>query len=110
MLPVGLGLLLELHSFWARILIVLLACIISYCTAFWCIRFDWIRGSFSYVKVGASRADIHALAEPEEDGRLYFAGEACNEAGNQCVHGAYTSGLRAANQVIRRWKDGAFAT
>ena len=33
----------------------------------------------------------------------YCTAQACNEAGNQCVHGAYTSGKRAAEQIVHHF-------
>jgi monoamine oxidase len=76
------------------------------------------RGSYSYLAVGATPADIEALAEPVSD-RLLFAGEATYRSHWAAAHGAYASGLRAAAQVAddpsilpsrnftenRRWRD-----
>ncbi|CEM04559.1 unnamed protein product [Vitrella brassicaformis CCMP3155] len=63
-------------------------------------------GSYSYHRPGGSADDIEELAtahpEPEShegvDTRpaVFFAGEATSIAGNQCVHGAMHSGVRAA--------------
>ena len=65
---------------------------------------DWLRdpyalGSYSFTRPGgwSQRA---VLATPTED-RLHFAGEATAEAPHyQTVHGAYTSGRRAAREVL----------
>lgn len=55
------------------------------------------RGSYVYLPVGATRADIDALAEP--DGRVGFAGEGTlfDYYGN--VHAAALSGLREAHRL-----------
>lgn len=58
------------------------------------------QGSFSYRKAGSSPADRDALAEAV-DGRIFFAGEATHARRYGTVHGAYLSGLRAAEEVVR---------
>lgn len=58
------------------------------------------RGAYSYIPVGASVETALCLSEPEWDGRLGFAGEACSVAGHQCVHGAMATGIRAARAII----------
>lgn len=55
-------------------------------------------GSYSFNQVGAGRWSRNALAEPI-DGVLFFAGEATSEDHPSTVHGAYSSGLRAAKQL-----------
>lgn len=56
------------------------------------------RGSYSYAKVG--HADDRArLAEPVED-RIFFAGEACSRSDYSTAHGAYRTGIDAAEQII----------
>jgi monoamine oxidase len=56
-------------------------------------------GAYSYVRVGGSRAPSR-LAEPLER-TLFFAGEAtCTHPDNGTLEGAFTSGLRAARQVL----------
>ena len=61
-----------------------------------------IRGSYSYAKPGA--ADCRAvLAEPVDD-RLLFAGEACSPKAFTTAHGAYASGVTAAETVLARLK------
>lgn len=49
-------------------------------------------GSYSFYAVGSSPADRDALARPEADGALRFAGEACNTHSFGTVHGAFLSG------------------
>lgn len=57
------------------------------------------RGSYSYLPPGATPADRATLAEPVA-GTLYFAGEATSENAPATVHGAYLSGVSAAEQII----------
>jgi monoamine oxidase len=59
----------------------------------------WARGGYSYARPGSvgSRA---ALAAPVED-RLFFAGEACSGSSFSTAHGAYETGLRAAQEALR---------
>lgn len=56
---------------------------------------QWARGSYSFPGLGSSSDDRRALAELV-DGRLVFAGEACEWDYHSTVHGAYLSGIRAA--------------
>jgi monoamine oxidase len=56
------------------------------------------RGSYSYALPG--KADCRErLAEPV-DGRLFFAGEACSKRDFSTAHGAYRTGIAAADQAI----------
>jgi monoamine oxidase len=56
-------------------------------------------GAYSYVPVGAITAPIR-LAEPVAD-TLFFAGEATNSDGHSgTVHGAITTGYRAADELL----------
>jgi monoamine oxidase len=56
------------------------------------------RGSYSYALPG--KVDCRAeLAAPVDD-RLFFAGEACSRSDYSTAHGAYVSGLAAAEAVI----------
>jgi len=78
----------------------------------------YARGSYSYIAVGGTPADIETLAEPV-GGRLFFAGEAAQRHHWAGAHGAYTSGLREAARLLgdpsilphrhftenRRWRD-----
>ncbi|MFS4505891.1 FAD-dependent oxidoreductase [Clavibacter sp. Sh2141] len=68
-------------------------------------RSDWAgdpfaRGSGSFLRPGATRADREALARPVDD-RVFFAGEATSADRPGTVAGAYASGLRAADEVDR---------
>jgi len=60
----------------------------------------YARGSYSFLAVGSSPADLHALAEPVGE-RLLFAGEATHEEFFATVHGAYMSGVREAERILR---------
>lgn len=59
----------------------------------------YARGSYSFLAVGSSPADLRALAEPVSE-RLLFAGEATHEEFFATVHGAYMSGLREAERIL----------
>ena len=65
----------------------------------WC-RTDWIRGSYSHALPGQAGAR-QILARPIRD-RLFFAGEATHTSDFSTAHGAWESGLRAAEQVAER--------
>ncbi len=56
------------------------------------------RGAYSYPGPHDLDAAISALASPV-DGRLLFAGEATDRAWYSFAHGAYLSGVRAANEA-----------
>lgn len=60
----------------------------------------YARGSYSFLAVGSSPADQQALAEPVAD-RVAFAGEATHPEFFATVHGAYLSGLREADRILR---------
>jgi len=63
-------------------------------------RDPFARGSYSYALPG--HADARArLAAPVEN-RLFFAGEACSDSAFTTAHGAYLTGIEAANRVIER--------
>jgi monoamine oxidase len=55
-------------------------------------------GSYANVPPGATPGDIAALAA-SVGGRLFFAGEATSAEGQGTVHGAFLSGVRAAEQL-----------
>ena len=55
-------------------------------------------GSYSHIPPGASGADYVTLSRPVAQ-RLFFAGEATHRAYPGTVHGAYLSGLRAADEI-----------
>jgi monoamine oxidase len=54
--------------------------------------------SYSYPRVEDMPKAIAALAAPVS-GRLFFAGEATDQKWYSFVHGAYLSGIRAANEL-----------
>ncbi|MGA2495959.1 MAG: NAD(P)/FAD-dependent oxidoreductase [Roseiarcus sp.] len=56
------------------------------------------RGAYSYALPG--RADDRAALAAPLDGRLFFAGEACSREDFSTAHGAYLTGLAAAEQAI----------
>ncbi|MCB0158048.1 MAG: FAD-dependent oxidoreductase, partial [Caldilineaceae bacterium] len=56
-------------------------------------------GAYSYYAVGTDRATRRALAAPVA-GRLFFAGEATSQDHPSTVHGAYMSGVRAAEEIL----------
>ncbi len=58
----------------------------------------WSLGAYSYARPGYAEAR-QRLAEPLED-RLFFAGEASSPGHPASCHGAYMSGLRAAEEVL----------
>ena len=58
--------------------------------------FAW--GSYSYLAPGTSSETLKELARPV-DGKLFFAGEATSSDYQSTVHGAYLSGIRAAEEI-----------
>jgi monoamine oxidase len=56
------------------------------------------RGSYSYALPG--RADCRAALAAPVDDRLFFAGEACSRGDYSTAHGAYLTGVAAAEQAI----------
>ncbi|KAL3623651.1 hypothetical protein CASFOL_032467 [Castilleja foliolosa] len=71
-------------------------------------------GSYSYVAVGSSIGDMDTLAEPlpQMDGpdgsaapplQILFAGEATHRTHYSTTHGAYFSGLREANRLLKHY-------
>ena len=70
-------------------------------------RDPWSRGSYSYAVVGRAEARA-ALAAPVA-GRLLFAGEACSRHDFSTAHGAYRTGVAAAEaalSAVRTRRDG----
>lgn len=63
-------------------------------------RTDWMRGSYSHALPGHSGARA-VLARPIDD-RLFFAGEATHPTDFSTAHGAWESGLRAAQEIVAR--------
>lgn len=61
----------------------------------------YARGAYSCHVVGSTPQQRDDLAQ-SINGRLFFAGEATERQYYQTVHGAYLSGLRAANEVLRQ--------
>jgi monoamine oxidase len=55
-------------------------------------------GSYSYIAVGARPLDRRELGRSL--GRLHFAGEACHTRYPATAHGAYLSGLEAADKIL----------
>ncbi len=61
-------------------------------------RMDHIGGGYSYALPGKVEARV-ALARPFDE-RLFFAGEATHRHDFSTAHGAYQSGVRAADEVM----------
>jgi monoamine oxidase len=59
---------------------------------------SWFGGSYSYARPGEA-AQRRTLAAPWQD-RLFFAGEATHPTDFSTAHGAYESGVRAAEEAI----------
>ncbi len=57
-------------------------------------------GSYSCLPPGATQKDIRRLAQPIED-RVFFAGEATHWDYNSTVHGAWLSGVREAERILK---------
>jgi monoamine oxidase len=57
------------------------------------------QGTYPFPRVGARGDDHVILARPV--GRLLFAGEATHPLQNGFVHGAYLTGLREAQRILR---------
>lgn len=62
----------------------------------------YARGSYSYAAVGMPAGARAALAGTDWDGALVFAGEATSTDNPATVHGAWQSGLAAAQVVLER--------
>jgi monoamine oxidase len=58
----------------------------------------WARGSYSYALPG--HADDRALLAVPVDNRLFFAGEACSPNFFSTAHGAYMTGVAAADAAL----------
>ena len=56
------------------------------------------RGAYSYAVPG--KADCRAVLAAPADGRLFFAGEACSKHDYSTAHGAYRTGIAAADEVM----------
>lgn len=57
-------------------------------------------GAYSYLPTGATPQDRADLAGADWDGRLFFAGEAGSVRHPSTVHGAWLSGLAAAEDIL----------
>jgi monoamine oxidase len=62
------------------------------------VRDPWARGSYSRARPG--HADAREVLAATVDQRLFFAGEACSREDFSTAHGAYRSGVVAAEQAI----------
>ena len=62
-------------------------------------RDPFARGSYSFAEVGCSD-QRRVLAAPVDD-RLFFAGEACSINDYSTAHGAYRTGVSAAEQALK---------
>jgi monoamine oxidase len=56
------------------------------------------RGAYSYARPG--KASCRGKLAAPVDGRLFFAGEACSIHDYSTAHGAYLSGIAAADQML----------
>jgi len=61
-------------------------------------RDPFARGSYSYALPG--HADARATLATPVDGRLFFAGEACSPHDFTTAHGAYQTGIEAADKAV----------
>ena len=68
-------------------------------------RMESIGGGYSYALPGKAEARV-TLARPF-DGRLFFAGEATHRHNFSTAHGAYQSGVRAADEVMAALRPSA---
>jgi monoamine oxidase len=59
---------------------------------------EWARGSYSYARPG--HADDRAVLAAPVDNRLFFAGEATSPNFFSTVHGAWETGVRAAEEAL----------
>jgi monoamine oxidase len=66
-------------------------------------RDPFARGSYSYAKVG--KADARAVLAAAVNNRLFFAGEACSSSDFSTAHGAYRTGIKAAEQFLGALTD-----
>lgn len=59
----------------------------------------WVRGAYSYARVGAGTARKTMIATAAETGPIRFAGEAFSLPWHSTVHGAWTSGHEVAQDL-----------
>jgi monoamine oxidase len=64
-------------------------------------RDPFARGSYSHAEVG--QADQRAVLATPVDGRLFFAGEAASLRDFSTAHGAYRTGVAAAEAALEAW-------
>ncbi|MGN6466593.1 MAG: FAD-dependent oxidoreductase, partial [Rhizobiaceae bacterium] len=64
----------------------------------------YARGSYSYALPG--KADCRAALAAPVDDRLFFAGEACSRNDYSTAHGAYLTGVAAAERIIALRRPG----
>lgn len=62
-------------------------------------RDPWSLGSYSYGSLGAAAA--RAALAASVDGRLFFAGEHCSPRDFSTAHGAFRTGIAAADEAVR---------
>jgi len=60
------------------------------------------RGSYSFARPG--KVECRAVLAAPVDNRLFFAGEACSQLDFSTAHGAYLTGIAAADQVLKARK------
>ncbi|CAG5105000.1 Oidioi.mRNA.OKI2018_I69.chr1.g1743.t1.cds [Oikopleura dioica] len=75
-------------------------------------RNPFIRGAYSYIKVGASGRDYDMLSLPVENENtgIFFAGEHTMRKYPATVHGAYLSGLREAGRIADKFGKAFYRT
>lgn len=59
---------------------------------------EFARGSYAYALPG--KADCRAVLAAPVDGRIFFAGEACSREDYSTAHGAYLTGIAAAESAL----------
>lgn len=67
-------------------------------------RDPFAAGAISFLRIGSSARDAETLAEAIDD-RVFFAGEATVTVNRGTVLGAYRSGLREAEKMVRAFED-----
>lgn len=72
---------------------------VDWCVTHWA-KEPFSQGSYSYIPVDASGHDYEIMAEPIDD-LIFFAGEATHAKYPATVHGAYLSGIREAERIIK---------
>ena len=65
----------------------------------------WARGSYSFALPG--HADDRAVLAAPVDNRLFFAGEACSPNFFSTAHGAWLSGIAAAEAALANFRGAA---